>query len=1167
MNTPRSIAVISGSEFLFPGLLAQIRSSMPNAKVREVTATFQGLYRGFDAVVIPFQDSPESAFLHKAALAFPHAAIVAVCYGEIIHTQFDAAHQVLDANKLSPYLLTKTIDFAIEKRLLLLELAGQSCCSQGLQVKRNKGEGVPSASTEMQQRFHEVPVPADILMETISGADLADYTDDVIWRIDSEFRLVNANNAFFQMVKGYYNVEVSPGDFVLDPAVFGYSNLDDWRSLYTEAMAGKLTHKEIETKGPGITTWCEVSFMPIKSGDVITGVACHSRNITESRKACEELKTANDKLHLLLDNTTDWFLVTDTELNIVTFNRAAQEYMSVFGKRPLKTGAPLLSYGPADKREELRAIYNKVLSGEARTRKLTQGEGAVKVVFELLYKPLLDSNGSVIGMMITAQNITKEERVLEEMLEKHRQLQVAEEKTRQLFENTNEGIYIHEIGTGRIMDVNKRACELIGFSRHDLMQGSSKLFGVPGYTIEKAREYLRKAETEGPQQFEWTTIHSNGSPVWMEVTLKRANIAGTDRILAFSRDITDRKKDEAKMQEALLENKKIMDASLDVICSIDLDGCFVKVSKAAEAVWGYTADELKGRKYIDMVFAGDHEKTNAASAEIMSGVAMTNFENRYVRKDGMLVPVLWSAKWDEHDQLMYCIAKDASEKKHLEKVLEYEQNQYREIFNAAPVSIGLLQGPEHRFIIANPHYHELTGKRHIINRMVKDVFPEIADQGFIEILDNVYRTGETYVGRSSKITIWRDDSDQATDLYLDFTYQPYRDPEGNVQGIFFFAVDVSGQVEARNKIEESQRILLKSEANLRSILDNSNVAYTMLDTEMRIVSFNQLAYSGTLKMQGLHLEAGREFKNYVPSDRQIMLETEYKEVLAGKPSSDTITFLHQGKEHIYSINRYPVYANDNSIIGVLLAMENITDRIEAERLLEQQNIELRKTNEELDRFVYSASHDLRAPLISVLGLLNLARAEKSENVLVPLYDMMEGSINKLDRFIHDIVNYSRNTRLDIIPEKLEFKTLVNGCIDQLRYLEGARFITITDEVTGDAPFYTDKARVTVLLNNLLSNAIKYHNVSRPGAYIKFKAHQTNEKCIITVSDNGNGIQVGSIDKIFEMFYRGSESSSGSGLGLYIVKEIVEKLSGTISVQSELMKGTTFTIELPNSLPE
>jgi signal transduction histidine kinase len=230
--------------------------------------------------------------------------------------------------------------------------------------------------------------------------------------------------------------------------------------------------------------------------------------------------------------------------------------------------------------------------------------------------------------------------------------------------------------------------------------------------------------------------------------------------------------------------------------------------------------------------------------------------------------------------------------------------------------------------------------------------------------------------------------------------------------------------------------------------------------------------------------------------------------------------------------------------------------------LKEKNTELEKINFELDRFVYSASHDLRSPLTSVLGLLYLLRVEVKEEGAQRYVDLMEESILKLDNIIRDIVAYSRNNRTELQIEKIQMKDLMPDVEAGLRYLESPG-INIQDSVKieHDNEFPSDRNRLMTVLNNLISNSIKYRHPARnPEVFVSVEMGE--EFVTLKIRDNGIGIKDYHLGKIFDMFYRTSDHSTGSGLGLYIVKETIKKLGGSIDVESEVNQGTQFIIHLP-----
>lgn len=233
------------------------------------------------------------------------------------------------------------------------------------------------------------------------------------------------------------------------------------------------------------------------------------------------------------------------------------------------------------------------------------------------------------------------------------------------------------------------------------------------------------------------------------------------------------------------------------------------------------------------------------------------------------------------------------------------------------------------------------------------------------------------------------------------------------------------------------------------------------------------------------------------------------------------------------------------------------------QIVDQQNQTLTKANQELDRFVYTASHDLKAPLNSVTGLLNVIKLTDDPKEINSLLQMVEKCVNSLRKFIGDVTDYSRNTRTEIIYETINLFHLTEDIRSSLEFDEKAKKIAWNVQIPKDLVFQSDPYRMRIIMNNLLSNAIKYSDLSKPNPRVEINAATSLNKIILTVTDNGIGIQADKLPELFKMFYRATTKESGSGLGLYIAKESVEKLKGKLELQSIYGQGSTFTVTLPN----
>lgn len=231
--------------------------------------------------------------------------------------------------------------------------------------------------------------------------------------------------------------------------------------------------------------------------------------------------------------------------------------------------------------------------------------------------------------------------------------------------------------------------------------------------------------------------------------------------------------------------------------------------------------------------------------------------------------------------------------------------------------------------------------------------------------------------------------------------------------------------------------------------------------------------------------------------------------------------------------------------------------------LNDKYLELQKVNKEMDRFVYSVSHDLRAPIVSSLGLIGIALKEEEIEKVKYYLQLQEKSLWKLEQFISDILVYSRNTRMEIQPEQIDITALIEEVLSSQNLDLANSPVKVTTQLEIQSPIFSDKQRLTAILANLISNSVRYRNKKSDACFAHITVSSTQSQINIHIEDNGIGIAADHLPKIFDMFYRAHSNSEGSGLGLYIVKEVIQKLGGEIKIDSELGKGTAFDILIPN----
>ncbi|QHT70799.1 PAS domain-containing protein [Rhodocytophaga rosea] len=412
---------------------------------------------------------------------------------------------------------------------------------------------------------------------------------------------------------------------------------------------------------------------------------------------------------------------------------------------------------------------------------------------------------------------------------------------------------------------------------------------------------------------------------------------------------------------------------------------------------------------------------------------------------------------------------------------------------------------------------------------------------------------------------------------------PVLDEQGQVKYILHRTEDVTEQINDKKQIKDltalteellMQEQLARQEAERQreyvfNLLMQTPVAIAIYEGSNFVVRFANeklLEFAGRSREQILD----RSLFEAIPEIAQHGFEVALKKVYTSGESLvqfDVSVRLtrHQTPEQAYFHIIYNPFRNlQGEIVGVIVACTEITGQVEAKEKLVQIMQDLKERNFELDQFVYKTSHDLRAPLMTILGLVRLIKGEPLPDSVSQYVDLIENRVNKLDGFIKSTLDYSRNTRTDVEYEKIDLNGLVKETFAALELMKNFERLAISLHIA-DGDFYSDLFRLRIIFSNLISNAVKYMDTSKAENCLNITIKVDDKLAKIHLYDNGMGIEKAYQDHIFGMFFRATEQSEGSGLGLYIVRQAVMALKGTITFRSKPGKGTHFLVILPNRM--
>jgi len=627
--------------------------------------------------------------------------------------------------------------------------------------------------------------------------------------------------------------------------------------------------------------------------------------------------------------------------------------------------------------------------------------------------------------------------------------------------------------------------------------------------------------------------------------------------------------------------RSLIEASLDPLITISPEGEITDVNEASVKVTGVTREELIGTYFAN--YFTEPKNGRVVYKKVFEEGTVSDYPLTIRHNLGKLTDVLVNASVykDDKGNVMgvFASARDITAQK--------QASQYARSLLEASLDPLVTISAEGEITDVNEASVKVTGipREKLIGTDFSNYFtdPKKAQEGYLQVFEKGFVTD--YL-----LTI-KNKNGNLTDVR--YNASVYKDDKGNVLGVFASARDITEQkqasqyaqslIEALRVSEEnlqkinvelevrSAKDLIGSENRFRSLFENATQCMLVVDLNSeKIINANKSAVAlFKYSTDDLFKMGGRELSpewqpDGIASDTQIRADIE--KLQKGKKVSREWWFNDAHGDEIQaelSIN----LLSETDISQVIVNIVDVTEKNRIKEKLKLQLDELKKTNSELDRFVYSASHDLRSPLKSLLGLSKMIKDDISPDNRNQLEQMgmMQSSIIKLDNFIEDILDNSRNARKEVKKKAIDFEQIIDEIMKNLMHIDGADKIELKLEINQKTEFISDRARVNIILSNIFSNAIKYKDNSKENAFIAIIVHCSNDFATISIEDNGIGIDEKNLGRIFDMFYRATKASTGSGLGLYIAKEAIEKINGTMKIESELTQGTKLSITIPNSL--
>jgi signal transduction histidine kinase/CheY-like chemotaxis protein len=483
-------------------------------------------------------------------------------------------------------------------------------------------------------------------------------------------------------------------------------------------------------------------------------------------------------------------------------------------------------------------------------------------------------------------------------------------------------------------------------------------------------------------------------------------------------------------------------------------------------------------------------------------------------------------------------------------------NDERSLFMQAPVAICVLEGPRHTFVFANDHYRALVGGREVEGKTLLEALPDLADQGYDKLLDEVKATGKTFYGTEAEVRF------ADVTKYMNFTYSAKTSSDGVVDGVLVSAVDVTEQVRARQNLRNERD-------KLETIFEASPAAMALWrgrDLVFEKVNSVYQSIYGARPLLGLPITVALPELIDQPFIELLERVFDTGEPVRGREALGYVTRTTggplQARYWDYTYDR--VDGADGTPYGVYCHSIDVTDRVLARKDAEHAN----RTK---DEFLAMLGHELRNPLAPIKTALELMRM-RGDTAFTKERTVIERQVDHLSRLVDDLLDVSRITSgkvhlnlkwvnlSDVVKEALE---IASPLLEQRQ-----QHLTI-DVPQADLVVEGDETRLAQVLSNILTNASKY---TPQGGRVDIRAREEGESIVITVRDNGIGISEAMLPRVFELFSQESQSiersQGGLGLGLAIVRTLTEMHGGKASVESAGKgQGSTFTIRLPKRVQD
>ena len=713
----------------------------------------------------------------------------------------------------------------------------------------------------------------------------------------------------------------------------------------------------------------------------------------------------------------------------------------------------------------------------------------------------------------------------------------------------------------KISFVNKSYCRYFKKKAEDLIGTDFNTFIVERDRIKLDKSLLMLSPDNPINTLELRVELPFGEVKWQQWTTKALfdNSGNIIEYQSVGRDITNQKRSEESLRISEERYRLAVENSPNQIFSVNKNSLIISWNKACEELFGY-GREILGQSFSQLIISEyDVEDLNGKIQQVFEGKTFNINElvlkGKSESKKFMMIRLYPLIGNEEKIYSCVFIATDLTERKKIELALRKSEELQRALFTGSVDPI-IITDTNFRTIAANPSLEKLIGYNS--DELRNYTFPPNTsyDLSVIKTWLDKCKTGEGVSEFETYINSKSGDS-----IPVSMTISPIKNAKGELRYISFWLRDIS----ERKRIQEALRI---SEERMRLLLQSAEDIVLMQDLEGKVLYYNGATKYGLTPGEVV----GKSLYDFFEKDLAAVLGKHVEEVaVTSKALISEDEFIWQGEKLCFSNLLSPVKDESGKIIAVTIISRNITDKKKAEDALIESTQKLQEMNASKDKFFSIVAHDLKSPFQGLIGFSNLLLEDYKSLDREEIREYVENinsSTRNLYKLIENLLEWSRiqTGRKEYFPQKIDLYETVEAEIKLFNNNAVSKNITLSNLISADTRVTADKNMLTSIIENLLSNAIKF---TRSGGEVKIFNNHTNNLIEVVVQDTGVGIRPEDLQKLLRIDQQhsteGTAQERGTGLGLMLVKEFVEKQNGTIRIESELNIGTKVIFTLPKAV--